>query len=64
MREEEIYKMLERLKKLGVLSVYSLDGDDIKILEKLVEMKLATKNSTRLTTHYFYGVDGHDERNN
>lgn len=58
--DSELYVMLERLKSRGVLSYYELSGDEISLLERLVEMKLATKSSTRLTIHYFYGADGHE----
>lgn len=54
--DSDIYKMLDRLKKSEVLNTNSLNGDEIYLLEKLVQMKLASKSSTSTSTIYFYGA--------
>jgi hypothetical protein len=55
--EDEIYKLLERLKKERAISVYVMNGDEIYFAEKLVELGLASKSSSSHNTYYYYGVD-------
>lgn len=54
--DQELFNFLARLKKREVISVLELSGDDIFLAEKLVEMKLASKQSTAINSFYFYGI--------
>lgn len=54
--DEDLYKVLERLKINGYFSIHTMNGDEVFYAEKLVEMKLATKSSSSQNTFYYYGV--------
>jgi hypothetical protein len=54
--ENELYNLLEYLKQVQVLSVREMNGDAIYLAERLVDLRLASKLSTRINTFYFYGV--------
>lgn len=54
--ELSMVDFLERLKLKKIVSIHNLNGDEVYIAEKLVDMKLASKCSTRINTFYFYGI--------
>jgi hypothetical protein len=54
--DSELEAMLGRLKASEVLSIQSLNGDEITLAERLVELRLAYKTCTRNNTYYTYGV--------
>lgn len=53
--DDEMYRFLRRLEQSQLLSIREMNGDEIVFAEKLCELSLACKLSTKLTTFYFYG---------
>lgn len=53
---DQVFKFLERLKKAHVLTLRSLNGDDIYCAERLVDLGLASKKSYSHNSFYYYGI--------